>query len=66
MQFFLGSLVTAAFFIGLFGAYKLGQRSRKPVTKEIDEQELERAKRLRRDFEQMMSYDISKALGRKG
>ena len=66
MQFLLGSLVTAVFFISLFGAYKLGQRSRKLVTKEIDEQELERAKRLRRDFEQMMNYDISKALGRKG
>ena len=66
MQFLLGSLSTAIFFISLFFAYKLGQRSRKPPQIEIDEQEMQRAQRLRREFEQLMSYDVSKALGRKG
>jgi len=65
MQFLLGSLVTAVFFISLFGAYKLGQRSRKPIQKEIDEETLQKAERLRRSFEQMMSYDVSKAVGKK-
>ena len=64
MQFLLGSLSTAIFFISLFFAYKLGQRSRKHP--QLDETEVQRAEKLRREFEQLMTYDVSKALGRKG
>lgn len=65
MEFILGALSTAAFLFCLYAAYKYGQRSRKSVPREMDEQQVQRAKRLREGFEQMMSYNESKALERK-
>ncbi|MMZ70140.1 hypothetical protein D1872_331190 [compost metagenome] len=65
MQYLIGALATVAFFVCLYGAYKAGQRSRKTVPREIDEQEAQRAKQLRKGFDQLMGYDVSKALGKK-
>jgi len=65
MEFLIGALATVAFFVCLYGAYKAGQRSRKTVPREIDEQEAHRAKQLRQGFEQLMSYDVTKAVSGK-
>lgn len=66
MSFIFGMICGAAIVTGLYGVYKAGQRSRKVAPKEIDEQQAERAKRLRQGFNDLMSYDVSKATGRKG
>lgn len=65
MEYAIGALSMAAFLLCLFGAYKLGQRARRPVYKEVPEEERRKAERLRKSFEDMMSYDVSTALGRK-
>lgn len=65
MEYLIGALATVAFFLCVYGAYKAGQKSRKTVPREIDEQDAQRAKQLRKGFEQLMSYDVSKALGKK-
>jgi hypothetical protein len=65
MEYLIGALATVAFFVCMYGAYIVGQRSRKTVPREIDEQEAQRAKQLRRGFEQLMSYDVSKAVSGK-
>lgn len=65
MDFLLGSLATAAYFISLYFAYRLGTQSRKLAHKQQDEQEKRKAERLRQGFQQLMSYDVSKAYGKK-
>lgn len=62
MEYLIGALGMALFFACLYGAYKAGTRSRKPVQRETDETELQRAKRLRQGFEQLMSYDVTQAV----
>jgi hypothetical protein len=67
----LGALVTAFFFVCLFGAYTVGKMDRnakQPTADfELDDEELEqreRAKRLKKGFDEMMAYNEAKA--RKG
>lgn len=65
LQFLLGVLLTAAFNLSLYGMYKLGQRTKRPKLKE-DEEAQRKAQRMRQGFEDMMSYDVTKAVsGRK-
>lgn len=66
MEYLVGALVAAALFACMFGAYKLGQRSRRPVNREVDEEQSRQAKKLKKDFQQMMTYDVTKALKGKG
>jgi hypothetical protein len=65
MEYFIGALIPVLFFICTYLGYKLGQRSRVPVAREIDEQEQRKAKQLRAGFEQLMSYDVTKAVSGK-
>jgi hypothetical protein len=65
MEYLIGALIPVLFFICMYGAYKAGQRSHKPVQKEVDEEQKQKAQRLRSGFEQLMGYDVSKALGRR-
>jgi hypothetical protein len=66
MEYLIGSLATAVYFLSLLGAYALGRRAktagRGAITREVDEQERQRAERLKKSFEQLMSYDVSTAL----
>ena len=65
MEFFLGLLTMAVFFV----VYELGKRSvKQPAPQpqvEVDEEQLEKAKRIQAHFENLMSYDMDKALERK-
>ncbi len=66
MDYLLGALAMAAFLFCMYGAYKAGQRSRRPVQqREVDEEQVRRSQRIRQDFERMMSYNESTALGKK-
>ena len=65
MSFIFGMVCGAALVASLYGVYKAGQRSGKPVPRQVDDQQAERAKRLRKGFEDLMGYDVSKALGKK-
>jgi hypothetical protein len=64
MEFFLGLLTMAVFFV----VYELGKRSVKvkpaPQPIEVDEEQLEKAKRIQAHFENLMSYDMDTALKR--
>lgn len=68
MEFLLGVVLTIAYFVCGFVGYNMGKRSATaPVQKEVseaNEEERRKAKRLREGFEQMMSYNETKA--RKG
>jgi hypothetical protein len=67
MEFFLGLLTMAVFFV----VYEMGKRQGKqtqvkaPQPMEVDEEQLEKAKRIQAHFENLMSYDMDKALERK-
>jgi hypothetical protein len=61
MQFISGVLVTALFFVAMYGAYRLGRKSKRP-TVQADEEERKKAVKMRQGFEQLMSYDVTTAL----
>jgi hypothetical protein len=65
MEFLLGLLSAAVLFV----VYELGKRSatKQPAPQpiEVDEEQLEKAKRIQAHFENLMSYDMDKALERK-
>lgn len=64
MEYLIGALSTAVFFILLFGAFTLGKKQTNhslPPPKE----ELERAEKMRKDFNKLMNYDVTTALSRK-
>jgi formiminotetrahydrofolate cyclodeaminase len=69
MEYITGALVMAALFVCMYGAYrvgyKAGKEAYKPVHKEVDEQTVDKAKQIRRDFQDLMSYDVAKATGKK-
>lgn len=69
MQFVLGVLATVAFFALLGGAYWLGKCGTRHVTpeqKKDDQEAREKAKKFKEGFNELMAYDMKKALGRKG
>lgn len=59
MEFILGVL----FVLSLLGAYRMGSRHKPRV--EVDELAKRRADQLRKDFSEVMSYSMEKALERK-
>lgn len=68
MNFFYGLLTAVVFFI-LFGScfyvgYKIGRR-KKPLEPTEDEYERMRMEQLRKDFVEVMNYDLETALQRK-
>jgi hypothetical protein len=65
MEYLIGALIPVLFFVCFYAGYKSGQRTHRPIPREIDEQEAQKAKDIRKGFEQLMSYDVSKALGKK-
>lgn len=69
MEFLLGALMTAAFFVCLYGAYrvgyKAGKEAYKPVHKEVDEHTADKAKQIQKGFQDLMSYDVTKAVSGK-
>lgn len=65
MQYLIGALIPVLFFICFYAGYKAGQRSRRPTHREVDEQQVRKAQQMRRGFEQLMSYDMEKARGKK-
>lgn len=65
MEYLIGALIPVAFFVCMYGAYRAGQRSHKPLNKEIDEQEAHKAKQLRKGFTELMAYDVTKAVSGK-
>lgn len=69
MQYLAGALYMALLFVALIYGYHTGRKQR-PKPKEPDETEEIRteklkAARLRQDFQRMMSYDVSKAYGKR-
>lgn len=66
MEYAIGALIPVLLFICFYAGYKIGQRSRRPVHREVDEETVRKAKELKKGFADLMSYDVHKALGRKG
>lgn len=64
MQYLAGALITALFFVAFGAGYYAGKKHR-PKLNEADEQERLKAERLRKGFQQMMSYDVTKAVGKR-
>lgn len=63
MEFLLGAAAMLLFFV----VFELGKRSAtkpQPVPKpmEVDEEQLEKAKRIQAHFEALMSYDVEQAM----
>lgn len=65
MEYLIGALIPVLLFICLYAAYKAGQRTRRPAHREVDEQEARKAQQLRKGFTELMSYDVSKATGKR-
>jgi hypothetical protein len=68
MQFLFGLLFAAGLFLALMASYEFGKKSTKTEHKAEEDFELEeqreRAKRLKKGFDEMMAYNEAKA--RKG
>ena len=66
MQFILGLLTAVVFFILLAGAYWLGTKYKKrSVARTADKDTQQRIEKQRKEFMNLMNYDVSKALERK-
>lgn len=63
MEYLIGSLATLVFFALIGGAYYLGTKSQKKPKPQVDELEKRRQEQLKKDFEEMMNYNVDKALG---
>jgi hypothetical protein len=67
MDFLYGLLTAVVFFIALLSFYYIGyKQGNKRTTKPPDDEEVRKAKEIRRGFMNMMTYDVNKALQRKG
>lgn len=64
MQFLLGSLSTVVFFVCLYLAYRMGQRTKRPIVMK-DEEAKRKAESVRSGFLQLMNYDVKTALSGK-
>lgn len=64
MEYLVGALMMVLFFAVFYAGHYLGSRKKRP-TKEPDETERYKAERLRQGFQQLMSYDVSKAVGKR-
>jgi hypothetical protein len=56
-------LISIGVNIAVFIVLREHKKPAQPRT--VDEQEIEKAKKLRKGFDDLMSYDVSKALGKK-
>jgi hypothetical protein len=66
MDFIYGLLTAVVFFIALLSFYYIGYRQgTKRTAKPPDDEEVRKAKNLRKGFMNMMEYDVDKALQRK-
>jgi hypothetical protein len=67
MEFIYGLLTAVVFFIALLSFYYIGyKQGNKRTSKPPDDEEVRKAKEIRRGFMNMMTYDVNKALQRKG
>jgi hypothetical protein len=66
MEFLYGLLTAVVFFIALLSFYYIGyKQGNKRTTKPPDDEEVRKAKEIRRGFMNMMTYDVNKALQKK-
>jgi hypothetical protein len=66
MDFLYGLLTAVVFFIALLSFYYIGHKQgTKRTAKPPDDEEVRKAKNLRKGFMNMMEYDVDKALQRK-
>jgi hypothetical protein len=66
MDFLYGLLTAVVFFISLLSFYYIGyKQGGKRTANPPDDEEVRKAKNLRKGFMNMMEYDVDKALQRK-
>jgi hypothetical protein len=66
MEFIYGLLTAVVFFIALLSFYYIGyKQGNKQTSKPPDDEDVRKAKNLRKGFMNMMEYDVDKALQRK-
>lgn len=62
MDILIGSLIPVVLFACVYIGYNFGRTSHKPVHKEVDEQVVDKAREIQKGFQDLMSYDVSKAV----
>jgi hypothetical protein len=67
MEYLIGALIVVAFFIALLSGVYLGYRLKHTKSKppDIDDQQKQTMKQLKKDFDSIMSYNVNTALQRK-
>jgi len=66
MEYLIGAIFTMALFLCFVGGYYVGQQHNKPVGEPvIPEEEIRKAERLKKEFSDMMGYNLNKALERR-
>lgn len=66
MQFFLGAVSMIVFLLCLGLAYRLGRKTQpKPNNIEVSDEEKFRIEKLQKEFNDVMNYNLAKALERK-
>jgi hypothetical protein len=66
MEFIYGLLTAVVFFIALLSFYYIGyKQGNKQTSKPPDDEEVRKAKEMRKSFMNMMNYDVSTALQKK-
>jgi hypothetical protein len=66
MDFLYGLLTAVVFFIALLSFYYIGyKQGSKRIAKPPDDEEVRKAKEMRKNFMNMMNYDVQTALQKK-
>ena len=66
MDFVMGLLTGVVFLLVFFaGQYVEQRKNKRPKPPDPDDRQIEEAKKLNEQFQQVMSYDVSKAIERK-
>lgn len=65
MQYLAGALITALLFAVFFTGYYVGRKTRTHKPREPDTQDKRNAEKMRQEFQALMNYDVSKAVGKR-
>jgi hypothetical protein len=67
MEYVIGALIVVAFFIALLSGVYIGYRLKHTKSKppDIDQEQKRHADQLKKDFDNLMSYNVNTALQKK-
>lgn len=65
MEYLIGALIPVALFACVYVGYNFGRTAKKVAPRVTDDETTEKARRIQAGFQDLMSYDVTKAIGKR-